>query len=116
MYSGQKAKIEMAVARHTWDSKFRRLVRIDTVDAYQGKENSIVIVSLVRSNRHGEVGHVGSNNRCNVALSRAKERLVVVGSASMWMETRATSPMGRALAFMLANPSEAQVVKPGDIE
>ena len=116
MYSGQKAKIEMAVARHTWDIKFRRLLRIDTVDAYQGKENTIVILSLVRSNKHGEIGHVGSSNRCNVAMSRAKERLIVVGSSPMWMEPRSASPMGRVLAFMLASPYEAKIVKAGEIK
>ena len=116
MYSGQKARIEMAVARHTWDAKFRRLLRIDTVDAYQGKENTIVILSLVRSNRYGEIGHVGSNNRCNVALSRAKERLIVVGSSSMWKEPRSASPMGRVLAFMLASPDAANVVKAGETQ
>jgi len=116
MYSGQKAKIEMAVARHTWDAKFRRLLRIDTVDAYQGKENTIVILSLVRSNRYGEIGHVGSNNRCNVAVSRAKERLIVVGSCPMWKEQLSSSPMGRVLNFMLAAPNDAKVVKAGETE
>jgi serine/threonine protein kinase len=116
MYSGQKAKIEMAVARHTWDTKFRRLVRIDTVDAYQGKENAIVILSLVRSNKFGDVGHVGLDNRCNVAVSRAKERLIVVGAQPMWTEPRTDLPMGRVLAFMLASPSEAKVFKAGEIE
>lgn len=115
MYSGQKAKIEMAVARHTWDTKFRRLLRIDTVDAYQGKENTIVILSLVRSNVHGEIGHVASSNRCNVAVSRAKERLIVVGSSQMWMGPRSSSPMGRVLTFMRSSPNEAAIIKAGEI-
>lgn len=106
----------MAVARHTWDAKFRRLLRIDTVDAYQGKENTIVILSLVRSNKHGEIGHVGSSNRCNVAVSRAKERLIVLGSSPMWMVPRCASPMGRVLSFMLASPADAKVIKAGEIK
>lgn len=113
MYSGQKAKIEMAVARHTWDPRFRRLLRIDTVDAYQGKENTIVILSLVRSNKDGESGHVNSDNRCNVAVSRAKERLIVVGSCPMWTEPRCGSPMGRVLSFMAASPNDAHILKSG---
>jgi hypothetical protein len=114
MYSGQKTKIEMAIARHTWEARFRRLLRIDTVDAYQGKENTIVILSLVRSNKHGESGHVSSDNRCNVAVSRAKERLIVVGSCPMWTEPRDQSPMGRVLSFMLGAPSDAKVFKAGE--
>jgi len=116
MYSGQKEKIEMAVARHTWGAGFRRLVRIDTVDAYQGKENTIVIVSLVRSNKNGEVGHVRSDNRCNVALSRAKERLIIVGSTLMWGGERSELPMGRTLEYMLSRPDDAQVMAAGDLE
>lgn len=116
MYAGQKARVEMAVARHTWDAKFRRLLRIDTVDAYQGKENTIVILSLVRANKHGEIGHVGSSNRCNVAVSRAKERLIIVGSSPMWMGPGSASPMGRVLTFMLASPDEAKVIKAGEIK
>jgi superfamily I DNA and/or RNA helicase len=60
------------------------LVKIDTVDAYQGKENRIVIVSLVRSNPEYNMGFVRTANRVNVALSRAMERLVIVGSAQMF--------------------------------
>ena len=63
---------------------FRSLVKIDTVDAYQGKENPIVIVSLVRSNPEYKMGHVRVANRVNVALSRAMERLVIIGSAEMF--------------------------------
>lgn len=116
MYSGQKARIEMAVARHIWDAKFRRLLRIDTVDAYQGKENTIVILSLVRSNQHGEIGHVGSSNRCNVAVSRAKERLIVVGSCPMWTGPRSASPMGRVHTCMLASQAAAKIIKAGEIK
>lgn len=53
MYAGQKRQIELAWSRRPFDPKFKRLVRIDTVDSYQGKENAIVILSLVRSNPKG---------------------------------------------------------------
>lgn len=100
-YSGQKRRIETAWARHAWDHKFRSLVRIDTVDAYQGKENAIVILSLVRNNNEGLAGHVNEPNRCNVAVSRAKEKLIVVGSASMWGDkVSQTSPMRKVIEHM----------------
>lgn len=72
MYSAQKARLEEVFSRRPWDVRFRGTVRIDTVDSYQGKENTIVIVSLVRSNKRGDQGHVRMPNRCNVALSRAE--------------------------------------------
>ena len=100
MYSKQKAKIDMAWARHPWDTKFRRLVRIDTVDSYQGKENSIVIVSLVRNNTLQSAGHVALPNRCNVALSRAKEKLFIVGAKKMWQSMSDASPMKKVLHYI----------------
>jgi len=47
-------------------------VRVSTVDGYQGEENEIVLLSLVRSNRDGDIGFLKTNNRLCVALSRAK--------------------------------------------
>ncbi|MBB4343089.1 AAA domain-containing protein [Rhizobium leguminosarum] len=63
---------------------FRRMVKVDTVDGYQGKENRIIIFSLVRNNAEKMMGHVKSRNRINVAISRAKDRLIIIGSASMF--------------------------------
>jgi superfamily I DNA and/or RNA helicase len=60
------------------------LTKVDTVDAYQGKQNRIVVLSLVRNNPERNMGHVRSKNRINVALSRAMDRLVIIGSAKMF--------------------------------
>jgi AAA domain len=54
-----------------------------TVDNYQGEENEIVIVSLVRSNARGKLGFIEDKNRINVALSRAKIGLYVLGNFEM---------------------------------
>ncbi len=115
MYSGQKEKLEAAFARQSWEPRFRRLVRIDTVDAYQGKENAIVVVSLVRSKRHRIAGHVNSPNRCNVAMSRAKERLIIVGARTMWGTLAEKSPMRRVAELIAARPGAARIVKPGEL-
>lgn len=97
MYSAQKERIDRAFSQRPWEARFRKLVRIETVDSYQGKENTIVIVSLVRCNRIKDQGHVRSANRCNVALSRARERLIIVGSQKMWSGLSKTAPMHRVL-------------------
>ncbi|TDU24192.1 AAA domain-containing protein [Panacagrimonas perspica] len=111
MYSGQKQRIEVACAGHAFNPRFRKLVRVDTVDAYQGKENSIVIVSLVRTNGRFDPGHIREPNRCNVAMSRARERLIVIGSAPMWSDRRQVSPMRQVHAFSQRNAVAAHVVK-----
>lgn len=116
MYAGQKRQIELAWSRRPFNSKFRRLVRIDTVDSYQGKENAIVVLSLVRSNPGGSPGHVGIPNRCNVAVSRAQERLIVVGDADMWGRRVAVgSSMRRVFEHMRDNPAHATILKASEL-
>jgi len=115
MYSGQKVKIEQAFTQRPWEARFRRLVRIDTVDSYQGKENAIVITSLVRCNPHHGSGHVGSFNRCNVALSRAKEHLFIVGAKNMWLNTAPDHPMRKVLEFIMSHRANANVLRAGEV-
>lgn len=58
-------------------------VKLVTVDSYQGEENSVVILSLVRSNMDGKIGFVGVENRVCVALSRAKRGFYIFGNAEL---------------------------------
>lgn len=116
MYAGQKRQIELAWSRRPFDPKFKRLVRIDTVDSYQGKENAIVILSLVRSNPNGSAGHVGVSNRCNVAVSRAQERLIIIGDEEMWARrVGPRSPMRRVFEHMKTNRGHATFVKASEL-
>lgn len=94
MYSAQVAKINSAIAKADWLGALRSLIKVDTVDSYQGKENRVVIVSLVRYNAKHEQGFLSSPNRLNVAMSRAMDRLIIVGAMSMWRENNQDSPLG----------------------
>jgi len=58
-------------------------VRITSVDNYQGEENDIILLSLVRSNKVGSIGFLSASNRVCVALSRAKIGLFVMGNANL---------------------------------
>lgn len=100
MYAQQKLLIEELLMTSDMTPDFRELVSIDTVDAYQGKECPIVILSMVRNNRESAMGHVKSRNRLNVALSRAMDRLLIVGSAEMFGTTR--SPVAPIVASLKA--------------
>ena len=75
LYGAQKRLVQDKITATPWPDGFEDLVKVDTVDGYQGKENPIVIVSITRNNPKGQIGHVESFQRMNVALSRAMERL-----------------------------------------
>ncbi|MBN2047265.1 MAG: IGHMBP2 family helicase [Anaerolineaceae bacterium] len=57
-------------------------IEIDTVDGFQGREKEAVIVSLVRSNPDGEIGFLADTRRMNVALTRARRKLIVIGDSA----------------------------------
>lgn len=100
MYAAQERLLQRMLSEQDWATGYRRLIKIDTVDSYQGKENRIIIVSTTRNNGRFEQGFLSSNERVNVAISRAMDRLVIVGAARMWRERHQRSPMGRVLAHI----------------
>jgi len=57
-------------------------LEIDSVDGFQGREKEAVVVSLVRSNRDGEIGFLEDVRRMNVALTRARRKLIVIGDSA----------------------------------
>lgn len=73
-YSGQVRKLRELLAGTG--------VEIDSVDGFQGREKEAVVISLVRSNPEGEIGFLSDVRRTNVALTRARRKLVVVGDSA----------------------------------
>lgn len=55
---------------------------IDTIDAFQGRERDIIYISLVRSNDQGEIGFLEDVRRINVAMTRARKKLVIIGDSA----------------------------------
>lgn len=100
MYAAQERLLQRMLSEQDWATGYRRLIKIDTVDSYQGKENRIIILSTTRNNGRYEQGFLSSNERVNVAISRAMDRLIIVGAARMWRERHQRSPMGRVLAHI----------------
>ncbi len=100
MYGEQKRLLRQKFKEVQWDEDFKSLVKIDTVDSYQGKENRIIILSLTRSDKHQSPGFLRAPNRINVALSRAMDRLLIVGSVQMWRVNNKHLPLGRVASFL----------------
>lgn len=103
-YASQRDLVRRRVHGAGLKAELTRALKIDTVDAYQGKENAIVLLSLVRNNWEGSPengaatiaeGFMARPHRINVALSRAMDRLVIFGSHARW---RAGSPLGQVRA------------------
>jgi ATP-dependent RNA/DNA helicase IGHMBP2 len=60
----------------------KKMISINTVDAFQGQERDIIAISFVRSNNDGEVGFLGDIRRTNVAMTRARKKLIMVGDSA----------------------------------
>jgi len=84
-------------------------VEINTIDAVQGRESDVTFYSIVRSNRQGAIGFLGPRDwrRVNVALSRARHGLVLVGDAP-FCETR-SGPLNDVVTYMRKHPDTARI-------
>jgi serine/threonine protein kinase len=98
-YSGQSRLIRDRLNQAALSDTLKNTIKVDTVDSYQGKENPIVIFSLTRNNKDGieengentiADGFMREPNRLNVAISRAMDRLIMVGASKRW---RKNSPL-----------------------
>lgn len=83
-YRHQVKILKERLENELWAAPIREMVRIDTIDSYQGSENRIIILSLVRDNPSRNTGFMDDESRINVALSRAKNHLIIVGASKMW--------------------------------
>lgn len=100
MYSAQKRQLESELSRAEWMAPLRDLCDIATVDSYQGQERQLVILCLVRNNPELRQGFLVEPSRINVSLSRAQERLVVIGAKSMWAASNRQSSLADVLTFI----------------
>ncbi len=108
MYRQQKEEIENAISRAEWAGALRSLIKIDTVDSYQGQENKIIILSLVRDNSDKLQGFLRDAPRINVAISRAQERLLVLGAGRMWSKDNNDSALGSVHEFISKQVTAAE--------
>lgn len=58
---------------------YRRLITVNTVDGFQGQERDVILISMVRANENGEIGFLRDLRRMNVAITRARMKLIILG-------------------------------------
>lgn len=81
-YRGQVRLLRQLIKRNTFFKPFRSLISVNTVDGFQGQERDIIVISLVRNNDEGQIGFLRDLRRMNVAITRARMKLILIGDKS----------------------------------
>ena len=78
-YRAQVQLLRRMLMKREYFKPFRRLITVNTVDGFQGQERDVIVVSLVRSNDEGQIGFLRDLRRMNVAMTRARMKLIIIG-------------------------------------
>ena len=81
-YKAQVQYLRQLVKKDAFFKPFRSLMTINTVDGFQGQERDVILISLVRANEDGQIGFLNDLRRMNVAITRARMKLIILGDAS----------------------------------
>ena len=79
-YRAQVQYLRHLVKRDAFFKPYRSLISINTVDGFQGQERDVILISLVRSNDDGQIGFLRDLRRMNVAITRARMKLIILGN------------------------------------
>ena len=80
-YRAQVQYLRSQLKKKEYFKPFRHLITVNTVDGFQGQERDIIVISLVRSNDEGQIGFLRDLRRMNVAITRARMKLIILGDA-----------------------------------
>lgn len=78
-YKGQVHLLRKMLRKDSYWKPLRHLISINTVDGFQGQERDIILISMVRQNEQGQVGFLADLRRMNVAITRARMKLIIIG-------------------------------------
>ena len=81
-YKAQVQYLRQLVRKDAFFKPYRSLITINTVDGFQGQERDVILISLVRANEDGQIGFLNDLRRMNVAITRARMKLIILGDAS----------------------------------
>ena len=81
-YRAQVQYLRKMIKKLDFFKPYRKIITVNTVDGFQGQERDFILVSLVRSNDEGQIGFLRDLRRMNVAITRARMKLIIVGDSS----------------------------------
>jgi superfamily I DNA and/or RNA helicase len=109
-YSAQLENLERSI--QTYRAQLPNLtISCSTVDAVQGREADIVVYSVTRSNPAGKLGFLKEHERINVALSRGREAILIIGDHSFIGAAQADHPLKKVLNYIRLNPTECALLE-----
>ena len=79
-YRAQVQYLRSLIKKRVFFKPYRSLISVNTVDGFQGQERDVILISLVRSNDDGQIGFLRDLRRMNVAITRARMKLIILGN------------------------------------
>ena len=79
-YRAQVQYLKKLIKKYEFFKPYRRLISVNTVDGFQGQERDVILISLVRSNDEGQIGFLKDLRRMNVAMTRTRMKLIILGN------------------------------------
>ncbi len=80
-YRAQVQYLRRLIYKREFFKPYRQLITVNTVDGFQGQERDVILISLVRANDEGQIGFLRDLRRMNVAITRARMKLIILGDA-----------------------------------
>ena len=111
-YRAQVQLLRKMIRQKEFFRPYRRLISVNTVDGFQGQERDIILISLVRSNDGGEIGFLRDLRRMNVAITRARMKLIILGNAA----TMTSHPFYRKLYEFIQKMTDSSEDYPSEKE
>jgi len=81
-YRAQVQYLKRLIKKRAFFKPYRHLISVNTVDGFQGQERDVILISLVRANDKGQIGFLRDLRRMNVAITRARMKLIILGDAT----------------------------------
>ena len=103
-YRAQVQYLRHLIKRTDFYKPFRKIIAVNTVDGFQGQERDIIVISMVRSNEEGQIGFLRDLRRMNVAITRARMKLIILGDSA----TLTRHPFYRRLKEYIDSLSETK--------